>query len=165
MPDDHLGIQSAHISGKFGAAAFKTSAPIIAANTNAAIGTSTHASDEETDHFNLLVPNETSSWEQKVINKLEQGLEGEAYHILMKNLDGRSPEYTMKKLAQFHEEFLERGFPDLARDVGELLQTLSCDLNLNHSMPEVAGSAVIAQPRYKIPPPPAPAPSPMYMMR
>jgi hypothetical protein len=126
MPYKLANAPETALSGQFGVAAFAPENVQNAANTNAAILADTNTSTEETDSLDLLAPT-TISWEQQVISKLEAGLEGEAYNLIMTKLDGRSLDYVTEKLSEFMNEFSERGYDDLANDLGNILQMLSYD--------------------------------------
>lgn len=91
----------------------------------------THSNIEtaETDSLDLLAPT-SITWEQQIINLLNEGLEGEAYNLLMTKLDGRELDYVLDKLVEFKNEFSERGFYDLARDVNDIIPTLTPEHNI-----------------------------------
>jgi len=127
-PDETLGAYSA-LSGKFGVHAFDGRRTNFSANTNAAIAANaTDQSGESTsaDSLDLLAP-QSLTWEDIVRSKLEAGLEGEAYNLLLTKLDGRDPDYVMEKLGEFVSEFAERGFLNSARDLNKIIHSLFAD--------------------------------------
>lgn len=126
MPKEHGIASNTALSGKFGVHAFNGTRTQFFANTNAAITSNTdvQTGTTETDSFDLLAPT-TLSWEDIVRSKLDAGLAGEAYNLLMTKLDGRELDYVLEKLEDFKVEFEEHGFTGLANDLGNIIQLLS----------------------------------------
>lgn len=122
MPFEFKNAKHTALSGTFSVAVTNGKKTQFSANTNATINNAASG----TDTHGLLAPT-SISWEQQVLNKLEAGLEGEAFNLLMTKLDGREESYVISKLSSFMEEFSDRGFKDLAVDVGNILQMLSYD--------------------------------------
>ena len=102
-------------------------------NNTAEIRNQASAKTTETDSLDLLAPT-SITWEQQVINKLNEGLEGEAYNLIMTKLDGRQLDYVLSKLEEFVDEFKERGFNDLANDLIEIISMLPSHNNAEHAL-------------------------------
>lgn len=47
--------------------------------------------------------------QQRIFEKIANGVHGEALDLLFKHLDGRDPEYTRETLEYFRDEFEDRG--------------------------------------------------------